>query len=332
MKKHLFLGLLLAIIPLPALAQITGHLGTGYFYIKGLEPSKAYEVGLGGMPFIRSGLSDSCGVVQIRPRRSLQTGDQVEIIDTNSYTFTNTNLPTRDDYKCNGQTEAHAVWKNSTGLVFVSGFTPSKALTIRFLNDNPNRTITSNFCGFIRIVLQNPIPKAIFLNNQALPTTGTPGSNFACNKNNLYVSYPKIVQDVQPVEKTTWITQNPVEPSPGTTELNNVTPPPLSPTAVLNTNKELVISNLTPGRKIEVYYVHPTDNIQNSASATVNSCGEVAFIGRFLFAGGSLIPPVNFTIDAPITVKELDGTTLIKQYQIQPSEIQQNVSLTATCS
>jgi hypothetical protein len=331
-KKYLFWGLLFSIIPLPVLAQITGHLGTGYFYIKGLEASKPYEVGLGGMPFIRSGLSDSCGVVQIRPRRSLQASEKVEIVDTNSYTFTNTNLQIRDNYKCAKQTEARAVWKNSAGLVFVSGFTPSKALTIRFLGDNPNRTVTSNFCGFIRVVLQNPIPKAIFLNNQALPTTGTPGSNFACNKNNLYVSYPKIVQDVQPVDKNDWITQNPVEPSPNTTSINgggNGGNTNNEPAIYINQDDELILTGKTPGRTIEVIY-NGNGNVQGSGEVTVDSCGRARMFALFIYGVGFI--PTSYTITAPTTIVEKYSGNEVARYQIQPSQIQRNINLNPTCS
>ncbi|NJL64800.1 MAG: hypothetical protein HC903_27040 [Methylacidiphilales bacterium] len=333
MKKYLlFLVLLLASIPLPVFAQITGHLGNGYFYIKGLEPSKPYEVGLGGMPFIRSGLSDSCGVVQIRPRRSLQSNEKVEILDGNSsYSFVNNAIAVRDNYKCAKQIEARAVWKNSAGLVFVAGFTPSKALTIRFLGDNPNRTVTSNFCGFIRLVLQNPIPKAIFLDNKALSTQGTPGSNFACNKNNLYVSYPKIIQPVVENDKTTWVAQNPVEPSPNTTNINNANGGNTNnePAIYINQDDELILTGKTPGRTIEAIY-NGNSNVQGSGEVTVDSCGRARMFALFIYGVGFI--PTSYTITAPTTIVEKHLGIEVARYQIQPSQIQRNVNFNLTCS
>ncbi|MHC5731789.1 MAG: hypothetical protein ACYTXY_48475, partial [Nostoc sp.] len=97
-----------------------GYLGTdGYFHIQGLEANKNYSVDLGGMPLIRSGISNSCGILRIATSGTIKQSDHIEIKDEKSgsvYGFTNTNIPIKETAKCDGTVKAEReIWADDKG-------------------------------------------------------------------------------------------------------------------------------------------------------------------------------------------------------------------------
>lgn len=192
----LFLVLLIGGYPLSAMAQ-TGYLGAdGFFNIKGVQPYKTYLVDFGGMPLIRAGNSNSCGVLRIAGGGAVKLSDRIEIHDigvNKFYGFENDlNIPVKE-YKCttgNVKPERE-IWKDSRGTIFISGLTPSHGQTIRLLSDNPKRRVRSNGCGFISIRLGNPQPLAILLDNLAFNiNSSAQGGGISCRRNVPYSSYP----------------------------------------------------------------------------------------------------------------------------------------------
>ncbi|MDB9372356.1 hypothetical protein [Nodularia sphaerocarpa] len=222
MKKIILLfTLLISAYPLSAIAVESGYFGSdGFFSIKGLEPYKSYVVDFGGMPLIRAGTSNSCGVLRIAGGGAVKVSDRIEIHDVGAnkfYGFENSNIPVKD-YRCTpGTVETQKdVWKDSRGTIFISGLTPSSGQTIRLLSDNPKRKIRSNGCGFISIRLGDPKPLAILVEETAFVIPSQPqGGGINCRRSVAYSSFPA-PQPVQTQTRQQWKISNILEFKPYT--------------------------------------------------------------------------------------------------------------------
>jgi hypothetical protein len=221
LKKILFILTLIALSPSVALAEMKGYLGTdGYFHIQGLEANKQYSIDLGGMPIIRSGISNSCGILRIASSGTIKASDRIEIKDEKSgstYGFTNTNIPVKETARCDGTVKAEReIWNDDKGTTYISGLSPSSAQTIRLLTSTPTRNIRANICGFLSFKLGEPRPKAIIIENQAFVLASAQSSGgIACRKGKLFVAYPNPVL-VAAVSAVTWRSQNPISWSSNT--------------------------------------------------------------------------------------------------------------------
>ncbi|MHC5676598.1 hypothetical protein [Nostoc sp.] len=241
LKKLLFILTLIALTPSAALAEMKGYLGTdGYFHIQGLEANKNYSVDLGGMPLIRSGISNSCGILRIATSGTIKQSDHIEIKDEKSgsvYGFTNTNIPIKETAKCDGTVKAEReIWADDKGTTYISGLSPSSAQTIRLLTSAPTRNIRANICGFLSFKLGEPRPGAIIIENQAFVLSGLQsGGGIACRKGKLFVAYPSPVF-ASAVNAITWRSQNTIQFS-STTQIASISggggtswsPPPSNP-------------------------------------------------------------------------------------------------------
>ncbi|YAF99285.1 MAG: hypothetical protein AB3A66_27985 (plasmid) [Nodularia sp. CChRGM 3473] len=213
-KLLLFITLLLAGWPSMALAQMRGYLGAdGFFSIRGLQPSKSYSVDLGGMPLIRVGNSNSCGVLRIAAGGVVKLSDKIEIHDVTRNEFygfeNNSSIPIKE-FKCiTGQVKPEReIWKDAKGTIWISGLTPSRGQTIRLLSENPKRNIRANQCGFISLRLANPQPSGLIIDNsQAFSIdNSTSGGGIVCRRGKLYISYPA-QPTINPVSATQWRNQ-----------------------------------------------------------------------------------------------------------------------------
>lgn len=220
MKKLLFILTLIALTPSVALAEMKGYLGTdGYFHIQGLEANKKYTIDLGGMPIIRSGISNSCGILRIATSGTIKASDRIEIKDEKlglTYGFTNTNIPVKETLKCDGTVKVEReIWNDDKGTTYISGLSPSSAQTIKLLTSAQTRNIRANICGFLSFKLGEPRPGAIIIDNQAFILSGLQsGGGIACRKGKLFVAYPAPVLATA-VSGTTWRSQNPISWSSG---------------------------------------------------------------------------------------------------------------------
>lgn len=220
MKKLLFILTLIALTPSVALAEMKGYLGTdGYFHIQGLEANKSYSINLGGMPLIRSGISNSCGILRIAGSGTIKASDRIEVKEEKSgniYGFTNTNIPIKQTPRCDGAVKAEReIWKDDKGTTYISGLTPSSAQTIRLLTTAATRNIRANICGFLSFKLGEPRPKAIIIENQAFVLASAQSSGgIACRKGKLFVAYPAPVLATA-MSANTWRSQNPISFSSG---------------------------------------------------------------------------------------------------------------------
>ncbi|MUG92736.1 hypothetical protein F7734_09860 [Scytonema sp. UIC 10036] len=292
------------LIPTISLAQIVGYKGNdGYFHIRGLEVNKYYQVNLGGMPLIKSAVANSCGILRIAYSKGFQESDKFEIRDEKkgeTYGFENKNLPIIETSRCNGQpTVKRELWKDNKGTLFISGFTPNGALTLRLLSINPVRNLRANLCGMISLRLDTNPPKAFILDGQAYSTTGQASRGIRCRLNTLYVGYPAPTP-VNSVSESDWRTQNPPSFSGGITLVQrsgtdwieiktegNGGPgyagggtgngggttvqsplPPVGSTFCKIGSSQLLVTGLTSGTS---YYVAtPEDDIYSEATATNN--------------------------------------------------------------
>lgn len=223
MKKYAVftLALAFAAIPTTAFAQITGYKGLdGYFHLRGLEPNKSYPINLGGMPLVRVGVSNSCGILRISSTKAFKESDRFEVRDEKKgeiYGFENKSLPIIEAPRCTGQlTTKRELWKDNKGAVFISGLSPSGAMTIKMLTNNPTRNLRANLCGMISLKLDTNPAKAFILDGQAYPNTGQARRGIYCRRNTLYVSIPASTP-VIPVSEIEWKNQNPVAFSGGIT-------------------------------------------------------------------------------------------------------------------
>jgi hypothetical protein len=221
-KLTAFILALVALSPSAALAQVSGYLGAdGFFSIRDLEANKNYAVNLGGMPIIRAGTSNSCGILRVAAGGTVKQSDRIEIKDEKSgniYGFENSlNIPTRETQRCDGQIKSEReIWKDSKGNIYISGLNPSSAQTIRLLSSSPTRTIKANVCGFLSFKLGDPRPGAIIINNQAFVLANVQsGGGIVCRKGKLYVAYPP-QPTINPIAASTWSQQNPISWSPST--------------------------------------------------------------------------------------------------------------------
>lgn len=221
LKKLLFILTLIALTPTSALAEMQGYLGSdGYFHIKGLQANTKYTIDLGGMPIIKSAISNSCGILRIATSGTIKASDRIEIKDEKSgstYGFTNTNLPIKETAKCDGTVKSEReIWADDKGTTYISGLSPSSAQTIRLLTSAPTRNIKANICGFLSFKLGEPRPKAIIIENQAFVLASAQSSGgIACRKGKLFVAYPAPIL-VAAVSAVTWRSQNPVSFSSNT--------------------------------------------------------------------------------------------------------------------
>lgn len=221
MKKLLLILSFILLTPSVALAEMKGYLGTdGYFHIQGLEANKSYSVNLGGMPIIRSGISNSCGILRIAGSGTIKASDRIEIKDEklgSTYGFTNTNIPIKETPRCDETVKSEReIWKDDKGTTYISGLSPSSAQTIRLLTSAPTRNIRANICGFLSFKLGDPRPGAIIIDNQAFVLSGLQsGGGIACRKGKLFVAYPAPVLATA-VSATTWRSQNPISYSSST--------------------------------------------------------------------------------------------------------------------
>lgn len=193
----------------------TGYLGSdGFYAIRGLQPYKPYSVDLGGMPLVRAATANKCGVLQFIPSKNFQSNDKFEVRDeatSKNYGFTySTTIPTKETPKCEGQPVTDkSIWKTSTGAIAISGLSPGSAQTIKLLGINRNRSLRTNGCGFIRIRLDDPKPKAFIFDKKAFPTSGQAGRSIFCRKDILYVAYPpSALAEIMPIAESTWNQQN----------------------------------------------------------------------------------------------------------------------------
>lgn len=213
-KYLLFITLLIAGLPSAALAQMSGYLGAdGYFSIRGLQANKSYSINLGGMPLIRAGNSNSCGILRIANNTQVHASDKIEIHDVKAnkyYGFENNSSIPIKEFKCiTGQVKPEReIWKDNQGTIWISGLSPSSAQTIRLLSSNPTRKIRANPCGFISLKLGNPQPLGLIIDNNAFSISGaTAGGGIVCRRGKLYVGYPP-QPTINPVSATQWRTQN----------------------------------------------------------------------------------------------------------------------------
>jgi hypothetical protein len=234
--KRLLIAAGISLCASPALAQV-GQLGNdGYFYIKdNISPRTRYKVELAGTPTTRAIQANACGMIVLRPsaKQPFSNGERFEITDTaagKTYALANTNLPIKASPKCkNGQLETSdvpMVWKTSDGAIAIRGLTPNGAISLRRLDQNSQRTIASNDCGFLRIKLPSPIPAAILLNGIAFPTTAeasVPGVQ--CKKGVLYERYPR-PPVIAGVPEATWKQQNSTAGTPGAIAIGSTAPTP----------------------------------------------------------------------------------------------------------
>lgn len=220
----------------PAFAQV-GQLGNdGYFYIRdNISPRTRYKIELAGTPVTKAIQANACGMIVLRPsaKQPFSNGERFELTDTaaqKTYAFTNASIPIKTSPKCqNGQLEASdvpAIWKTSEGAIAIRNLTPNGAITLRRLDRNSQRNVTSNTCGFLGIKLPNLKPSAIFLNGVAFPTTGeasVPGVQ--CKKGVLYERYPR-PPVIAGVPQDSWKQQNRTPGTPGAIALSPSTPTP----------------------------------------------------------------------------------------------------------
>ncbi|WP_414623802.1 hypothetical protein [Calothrix sp. CCY 0018] len=215
-KKSAVILLLISLFPQAAFAQVKGYLGKdGYFNIRGLDANRAYQINLGGMPLIRAGRTNSCGVLRVALSGAVKTSDKIEIHDVKAnkyYGFANTqNIPT-EEFSCKpGEVKpGRDIWKDTKGTLWISGLTPSSAQTIRLLSENPTRKIRANSCGFVSLRLANPQPPGLVIDdNQAFQINGAiSGGGIVCRRGKLYVAYPP-EPEVNPVSAASW-RQNPL--------------------------------------------------------------------------------------------------------------------------
>jgi hypothetical protein len=126
--------------------------------------------------------------------------------------------------------------------------------------------------------------------------------------------------------------QNVIPRSPKTTPANNNSL--IEPEAYIQ-NGSLILSKRRAGNILRIVYRNPTDNTQTAVNAVVNRCGRAVIPNAWLiFASGGLRPVFNpnFTINAPLTVTERNSTNTINStYQVQPGQIQRNVTQTFPC-
>ncbi|QIR41711.1 hypothetical protein HCG51_33930 (plasmid) [Tolypothrix sp. PCC 7910] len=221
-KLTAFIVALVALSPSAALAQVSGYLGAdGFFSIRGLEANKNYAVNLGGMPIIRAGTSNSCGILRIAGSGTIKASDRLEIKDEKSgniYGFENSlNISIKETQRCDGSIKPEReIWKDDKGTIYISGLSPSSAQTIRLLSSTPTRTIKANICGFISFKIGAPRPGAIIVNNQAFVLANVQsGGGIVCRKGKLYVAYPP-QPTINPIVASTWLQQNPISWSSST--------------------------------------------------------------------------------------------------------------------
>jgi hypothetical protein len=228
--KAIVISLLAALIPNTVLAQTTGYLGNdGYLYIRGLKPFTKYGVGLGGMPVIKAGYANTCGVLRIRSSQLFKDSDRFEIKDegnSKSYTFQYSALqPEANPPRCNGNViNSQKAWISADKkTIFVSGLTPNRGQTIKLLSQNPQRKISTNLCGYLKIRLGDNPPAALLVDGTAYPTTGgKSGPGLSCRYGELYIVHPyeKMAQISKEPEEQ-FKQNNPVEPSNGSTILTS---------------------------------------------------------------------------------------------------------------
>ncbi len=100
-------------------------------------------------------------------------------------------------------------------------------------------------------------------------------------------------------------------------------------------NGNLILSKKRAGNTMRIVYRNPTDNTQTAVNAIVNRCGRAVIPNAWLiFSSGGLRPVFNpnFTVNAPLTVTERNSTSTISStYQVQPGQIQRNVTQTFPC-
>jgi hypothetical protein len=207
-----FLIFCFLLISSPAYAQMVGYKGSdGYFHIRGLQKNKTYSVDLGGMPLIRAGISNSCGILRISSNKAFKESERFEITDEkagNTYGFQNSNLPVKETARCDGTVIAtREVWKDSYGTVYVSGLTPKSSQTIKLLTSSPTRNLRANLCGMISVRLDNPPPPALLIEGRAFPTDGPASRGIFCRRGTLYFAYPP-PEEVSSVSSEQWKENN----------------------------------------------------------------------------------------------------------------------------
>ncbi|MBD2773199.1 hypothetical protein [Iningainema tapete] len=196
----------------PALAQVGYRSSDGYYYIRGLENNKTYQVDFGGMPLLRAATSNKCGILQFKPSKNFQPGDKFEIIDekasiTYGFIFA-PGLSKKETPKCENQIVTQKeIWVTSTKFIAISGLTPSSAVTIKLLSQNKSKNLRANLCGFITIKLDSIVPSAFITEGKAYSTNSKPERGIACRKGMLYVSYPPPTP-INPIPEDTWKQQN----------------------------------------------------------------------------------------------------------------------------
>lgn len=213
-------GLLAALIPAVSLAEMKGYIGADeYLYITGLEPITRYPVRMGGLPVVRAGYANSCGILRISASSVYKDSDRFEVRDETvgkSYFFAYNSLTVENKPpRCSGEVVSKTrAWKTDDGkLIYVSGLTPSRGQTIKILSQNLVRRLSTNFCGYFRFKLTDKKPDAIIVNGKAFDTnTQETGRGLACRKGETYFSLPKPPEIVAIAEEQ-FEEQNPPQPS-----------------------------------------------------------------------------------------------------------------------
>jgi hypothetical protein len=277
----------------PAFAQV-GQVGNdGYFYITdNISPRTRYKVELAGTPTTRAIQANACGMITLRAsvKQPFSNGERFELTDTaagKTYSLANTNLPVKTSPKCkNGQLEVSdvpAIWKTAEGAIAIRGLTPNGAISLRRLDQNSQRTIASNDCGFLRIKLPIPTPAAVLLNGMAFPTTAeasVPGVQ--CKKGVLYERYPR-PPVIAAVPEATWKQQNSTAGTPGAIALSPLSaiptsqPTPTSTTTSQPTSTSTTTSEPTPTPTAQYIYIPAPP--PKTSSCTSESGASVAFSG-----------------------------------------------------
>lgn len=221
MKKAIAIfGFLAVLFPSTALAEVKGYIGSdNYYYITGLESTTRYSVKLGGMPVVRAGHANSCGILRIAASNIYKDSDRFEVKDetTNkSYFFAYNSLAIENKPpRCKGEViNKIRAWRTDNGkVIYVSGLTPSRGQKISILSQNLVRRISTNFCGYFRFKLTENKPDAIIVDGKAFSTdTEAKGRGLACRKGETYFSLPK-PPPVTPISEEQFEQENTPQPS-----------------------------------------------------------------------------------------------------------------------
>lgn len=210
MKKAIaILSFLAVLFPAVALAEVKGYIGAdNYYYVTGLEPTTRYPVKLGGIPVVRAGYANSCGILRISASNVYKDSDRFEVLDeatSKAYFFAYNSLAVENKPpRCKGEVvnKVRAWRTDDEKVIYVSGLTPGRGQKISILSQNLVRQLSTNFCGYFRFKLTENKPDAIIVDGKAFLTdTKATGRGLACRKAEIYFSLPKPPEIVATTEE-----------------------------------------------------------------------------------------------------------------------------------